>query len=161
MESIAEENSEGPQPNGTIPVTLDISGMYTNVPWTQGLAAFRESMESRDTKSVSTEFLLGLLMLVLSCNVFLFDGLLFMQLFGVAMGSRVAPTFACIFMGWLEVKILQAWLQMGGVQPHLWRRYIDDILFYWRGSEAELIEFIEFLNSSHPTIKFKCNKGEK
>ena len=76
------------------------------------------------------------------------------------MGSRVAPTFACIFMGWLEVRMLQAWLQQGGVQPHLWRRYIDDILFYWRGTEAELIEFVTFLNSFHSTIKFKCNKGD-
>ena len=36
---------------------------------------------------------------------------------------------------------------------------IDDILFLWRGTEEELISFVSFLNSFHPTIKFKCQKG--
>ena len=99
-------------------------------------------------------------MLVLSCNVFVFDSVLFMQLFGVAMGSRVAPTFACLFMGWLEAKMLSSWFTRGGVLPYLWRRYIDDILFFWHGTEAELLEFEAFLNSFHTTIKFKCKKGE-
>ena len=75
------------------------------------------------------------------------------------MGSRVAPTFACLFMGWLERRMLGRWLALAGIQPHLWKRYIDDILFYWRGTEAELLEFVAFLNSFHPTIKFKCKKG--
>ena len=45
-----------------------------------------------------------------------------------------------------------------GLQPYLWRRFIDDIWFLWRGSEEELIQFVEYLNSYHPTIKFKCKK---
>ena len=43
--------------------------------------------------------------------------------------------------------------------PLRWKRYIDDILFFWQGSEADLQEFISFLNNFHPTIKFKCKKG--
>ena len=75
------------------------------------------------------------------------------------MGTKVAPTFACLFMGWLEVMMLSAWGMGGGLAPHLWRRYIDDILFFWRGSEEELLEFVKFLNNYHPTIKFKCKRG--
>ena len=60
----------------------------------------------------------------MSRNVFEFLGKLFMQLFGVAMGSRVAPTYACIFMGWLEKKMLLDWTAL---KPILWKRYIDDI----------------------------------
>ena len=51
------------------------------------------------------------------------------------------------------------WKNKGGVLPHRWKRYIDDILFLWRGSETELLEFVHFLNTFHPTIKFKCKKG--
>ena len=47
----------------------------------------------------------------------------------------------------------------GAVFPHLWKRYIDDIIFFWRGTEAELLDFVSFLNTFHPTIKFKCEKG--
>jgi hypothetical protein len=156
---ISEENARGPQPAGSIPVTLDISGMYTNVPWGEGQEAFKEALDNRDNQSVPTDFLIQLVMLVLCCNVFVFDSVLFMQLFGVAMGSRVAPTFSCLFMGWLEKKMLHGWFLAGGIFPYLWRRYIDDIIFYWRGTEAELIQFVAYLNNFHPTIKFKCKAG--
>ena len=36
----------------------------------------------------------------------------------------------------------------------MWRRFVDDIFFIWKGSEEELKEFIEHCNNFHPTIKF-------
>ena len=42
------------------------------------------------------------------------------------MGTRVAPTYACIFMGALEVALLAAW---SGTKPRMFRRYIDDGFF--------------------------------
>ena len=33
-------------------------------------------------------------------------------------------------------------------------RYIDDIFFIWHGSERDLKEFLEVINTVHPTIKF-------
>ena len=55
--------------------------------------------------------------------------------------------------------MLGDWRLRGGVQPRMWKRYIDDIKFLWTGSEAELMEFVKHLNSFHPTIKFKCKNG--
>ena len=72
-------------------------------------------------------------------------------MWGTSIGTRLAPTYANIFVGWLEEKLLRTWT---GVLPYLWRRYIDDIIFFWRYSEEELISFLTFLNSCHPTIKF-------
>ena len=132
LQIVSEENDAGPQPPGTIRVTLDISGMYSNVPGTDGMTAFEEAMDKRDKQNIPTTFLLSLVMLVLSCNLFVFDGVPFLQLFSVAMGTKVAATFACLFMGWLELKMLADWW---GLQPYLWRRFIDDIWFLWRGSE--------------------------
>ena len=157
FQHLEEENSWGPQPGGTIPVTMDILGMYTNIPWQEGTDAFKEAMEQRVCKAVPTVFLITLLHLILSCNLFTFDGTLFLQLFGFAMGTRVAPTFACLFIGWLEKKMLQDWR---GHPPRLWRRYIDNIIFLWSGSKSELLEFVKFLNEYHPTIKFKYKEGE-
>ena len=150
-------NKNGSQTPGTISVTIDISGMYTNIPWDEGMQAFKEAMDKRADKRVPSTFLLTLLMLVLSCNVFTFNGNLSLQLFGVAMGTRVAPTFACLFMGWLERILLSTWT---GRQPNHWCLYIDDIWFLWSGTKEELLEFITLLNSVHPTIKFKCKEVE-
>ena len=40
------------------------------------------------------------------------------------------------------------------LQPRIWWRYIDDIFFIWEHGEDSLKQFIETLNSCHPTIKF-------
>ena len=54
---IQEENNRGPQPPGTIPVTLDISGMYTNVPLEEGLISFETAMNMREDQTIPTEYL--------------------------------------------------------------------------------------------------------
>ena len=81
---------------------------------------------------------------VLDGNIFEFNGKLWQQKIGTAMGTKVAPTYACLFMGWLEEQILQTW---SGPQPYMWRRYIDDIFFIWHGSIQELEEFIHYINN--------------
>ena len=48
---VEEVNQEGPQPHGTVPVTLDIVGMYNNVPVEEGLKAFEETMNKREDRS--------------------------------------------------------------------------------------------------------------
>ena len=160
LEMIEEENSQGPQPSGTIPVTLDIAGMYTNVPLEQGLLAFQAAMDKREDMTIPTEYLVRLMKFVCTSNIFVFDTKLFLQLLGVAMGSRSSPTFACIFVGMLEVVMLLSWSQTGGQMPYWWKRFIDDVLFLWRGSEESLLQFVDHLNASHPTIKFDCKAGE-
>ena len=40
------------------------------------------------------------------------------------------------------------------IQPTYYRWYIDDIFFIWNNSVMELEQFINHLNSIHPTIKF-------
>ena len=160
LQLIQEENARGPQPPGTIPVTLDIIGMYTNVPVDEGLHFFAKLMEDRVDKTIPTAFLLKLMKFVAESSVFVFDAELFLQLLGVAMGSRSSPTFACLFVRVLEALMLGAWEVQGGLLPHLLRRFIDDVFFLWRHGEAELMRFIAHLNSSHRTIKFEVAPGK-
>ena len=73
LELVQTENTLGPQPKEAIPVTMDISGMYNNIPWDEGMQAFQETMDRREVKPVPTSFLMTLLSLVLSCNMFVFN----------------------------------------------------------------------------------------
>ena len=121
----------------TIPVTMDVNSLYTNIPQEEGLRAFEESALNnpnlRPNPQLPPTILMTLLMFVLSFNTFVFNGNLFLQLWGTAMGTRVAPTYACIFMGALENPLLAAW---GGTKLRMYRRYIDDCLFlvvWYRG----------------------------
>lgn len=154
LRNFEQENLKGPQPPGSIPVTLDVSSLYTNIPLDEGINIFGKFLETRSDKSVPTTFLITLLTLVLTCNVLVFNNKYYLQRIGTAMGTRVAPTFACLFMGAIECLMLTSWK---GIKPHLYKRYIDDIFFFWTGTEQQLLKFIEHLNNFHPYLKFKAS----
>ena len=73
---------------------------------------------------------------------------------GTSMGSRVSPSWANLFYGVLEKKILQNCPQHLKQHIFLWKRFIDDILVIFTGSWEQFEEFFEYLNSTHPTIKY-------
>ena len=49
-----------------------------------------------------------------------------------------------------ETKALDNW----PIKPFVWLRLKDDIFMVWTHGATKLIEFIDYLNSIHPTIKF-------
>ena len=60
-------------------------------------------------------------------------------------------------MGFLEERMLESWLSVGGdCCPDDWLRFIDDCLFWWCGTPGDLLIFIHFVNNFHPDIKFTC-----
>ena len=66
------------------------------------------------------------------------------------MGTRLAPSFANIFMYHFEEKYVYPY----PLKPTIWLRYIDDIFMIWDHGRDELTEFINHLNSSNENIKF-------
>ena len=81
----------------------------------------------------------------------------FLQIAGTAMGTRVAPTYANIFMSDFENRHVYTYDK----QPLLWVRFIDDIFLVWTHGESELNKFITHLNSVHNTIKFTSEFSSK
>jgi hypothetical protein len=69
---------------------------------TIGLAACRKIWEQRTDQEPLTECLEEMLTLVLKNNNFTFDGNHYLQINGTAMGTKMAPSYANIFMGDLE-----------------------------------------------------------
>ena len=95
--------------------------------------------------------ILRLAELVLTLTSFKFGDHHFKQVRGVAMGTKMGPSFACLFMGYLEERIFQAYV---GVIPLLYRRFIDDCFGIAVGALQVLMDFINFVSSFHPSIKF-------
>ena len=73
-----------------------------------------------------------------------------LQKHGTAMGTRMAPSYANLFMG----KIEQQAMDISLLKLFIWWRFIDDIFTIWTHGEEYLKTFIGFLNSIHPSIKF-------
>ena len=151
-----ETLNEKPIPDGAFPVSIDVTGLYSNIPHQEGLDCLKEALDTREDQSVPTSFLITLMGLVLMWNIFEFDLRLFIQIIGTAMGTRAAPTFACLFMGRVDIWIRKA--AIVGVRNliHFYKRFIDDILIIWTGTEEEFLTFIKTINTLHPTIKFTC-----
>ena len=137
----------------TILVTVDVKSLYTCIPYVNGITACREALNSTlesnpDRPDISV--LISLLEIVLKNNTFEFDNKSYKQIQGTAMGTKLAPAYANIFMGELE----QAILSHAPYKSLFYKRYIDDILILWPHSELELNNFLTSMNSFHPSINF-------
>ena len=99
------------------------------------------------------QFAIKLIELVLTKNHFQFNDTDYIQKLGTAMGTRIAPAFAFLFMRKFEKDFLDSY----DVQPLLWLRFLDDIFMIWDDSEKKCFRFLYKLNNFHETIKFTYN----
>jgi hypothetical protein len=137
-------------PPNAFPVSIDVTGLYSNIPLTEGIKCFEDALNTRKYKTIPTSLLLTLLTLVLTLNIFKFGDRIFQQLMGTAMGTRVAPTFANIFMAMIDTKISNC----GKEHIHLSKRFIDDVFIIWTDTEEQFLNFMDEINNLHDTIKF-------
>ena len=137
-------------PPGTLLVTLDVKSLYTNIPHSEGVVACRSALNTRQVLQPPTEDLIQLITYILTKNNFVFQGEHYLQLQGTAMGTRMAPSYANIFMGALEEKVLSD----VDKKPDVWWRYIDDVFVIWTHGEECLIEFVNQINKMHTKIQF-------
>ena len=83
----------------------------------------QEWMVHNNISHKRTEFIKSLGNLVLKHNYFEFNGQIFLQQQGTAMGTRMAPNYAIIFMHKIETELLQK----SPLQPTFFKRFIIDI----------------------------------
>ena len=84
---------------------------------------------------------------VLKNNYFEFNNSVQQQISGTAIGTKFAPSYACIFMDGVETAFFYSEL----VKP--WLRYIDDIFFICLDGEKSLRSVLERLNGFHPNLR--------
>lgn len=141
-------------PAGGYLVTMDVASLYTNIPHAEGIAsavsAYAGSSQPRQLDKDTVETLLNL---VLKYNHFEFEDKHYLQISGTAMGTKMAPNYANIFMASLEIPFLAN----SAVKPIFYKRFLDDIFFVWADNEQSLLDFISNFNSLHPSICFTHN----
>ena len=87
-------------------VTTDASSLYTNIPHTKGTAAINRRLEEKGTDTLPKMFISNLTQQVLTKNYLRFNDKLYEQIQGTAMGTRMAPNCAIIFIHYLETNFL-------------------------------------------------------
>ena len=105
-------------------------------------------LNKRPVLQAPTHTLVRLAELVLTLNIFSFNGNFYRQTGGVAMGSRLGPNYACLFMG-------HAWAYRGtNLRSVHWNKHIDDIAGATSGSREEIKDFATYVNGFHPSLNF-------
>ena len=79
------------------------------------------------------------------------------QISGTAIGTKFSPSYACIYMDYME----NQFLKNEQIQPWIWFTYIDDIFFIWKASEKDLDGFLERLNNFHSNLKFTHERSRE
>ena len=110
---------------------------------------FQNTSKIFSNNSILTEDLVKIIEFVLKNNYFDFNSTVKHQIWGMAIGTRFVPPYACIFIDYTEKKTKKE-----QVQPWIWCRYIDYIFFIQTASGEELGEFLSRLYIFHFNLKF-------
>ena len=143
-----------PLHENAILVTDDVTSLHTNIPHEEGIESVLLYMKLNanilSPGSPSPHTIGVLLETILKNNNLSFMDRHFLQLVGTAMGTKVAPPYANLFMGHHEETIREAFIWA----IPFWKRFIDDIFLIFIGTTKQLLSMKDFMNHLHPTIKF-------
>ena len=141
----------GQPPEGTILCTIDVIGLYLNIPHDEGLAFLKDFLDSRVDKQVTTDTLIELAELVLKNNIFEFSDKTYKQIRGMTIGTKFAPPYCSTFYGSFRGKGLSKVKRnrmFGGGKL---------MIYFLFGNMVKRKELINEINSFHPTIKFTAD----
>ena len=134
-------------------VSYDVSSLSTNVPVDETIQlladkAFKNNWFNEKNKlNIKKTDLIKLLTLATKHRLFQFNGKLYEQVDGVAMGPPLGPLMANAFMCSLEEN-----LSKSKNLPSFYNRYVDDTLTKQSSLESE--SFLSILNNCHPSLSF-------
>ncbi|KAK6762864.1 hypothetical protein RB195_023533 [Necator americanus] len=130
--------------------TFEVTSLYTNVSNDVAMQAVHELLTQRQASlnmyGLSIRQIMTLINECLNCSIFRWSGQYYRQLRGLAMGQRLAPTLAIVFMAKIEKPIIDR-------KPLLYYRYIEDC-FVVCSTQAELDACFNLLNQQCLHIKF-------
>ena len=106
---------------------MDENSLCTNIPHADGVAACRAFLNEHNIQSDIATDMPILVYFILRHNTFTFNDKYYPQTNGSAMGTKMAPAYAIIFM---ESVLNSCWSSFPH-KPTVYYRYIDDIFMTW------------------------------
>lgn len=155
---LIEAIQEIPIPENSILCSFDVTNLYTNVPVDEAIELVRINLIKY--KKVPTPQIIEAiegLQLILSHNYFGFNGQIYKQHTGLAMGCSLAGTLANIFLDNLETNIFKNNPEIAKKIVY-YKRYVDDTLLLIKGDESDLLDIHQLFNNYHQNIKFTVEK---
>ena len=81
---------------------MDLRSLYTNIPNDEGKEAIKSFFKARSKpgENMLSKVINVFLTLILTLNSFIFNDKNYVQINGCSMGTKCAPTYASLYMGW-------------------------------------------------------------
>lgn len=130
--------------------------MYTNIDITEGVRTIVQLLSRNGYTPGQSTWYGKLLLWVLRNNYFSYGNITYKQVKGIAMGSKVPPAFANLFMMHHEIRMFKVINK-----PLIYKRYLDDV-FLVCNSEDEFQRMFSYMQNMTPSLKFtyvKCTKS--
>jgi|688.fasta_scaffold45346_3 hypothetical protein len=143
--------------------SLDVINMYPSIPIQELLNTIQETISKEpqilklNKYPTTPSTIITLLKTVLYTNFSHFNSTFYKQTHGVAMGTPCACTITDIFMCQYAHKNFFKWTY----QPRLYKQYRDDSFGLWLHGETTLLQYLDYLNTLHPSIKFTLSFGKQ
>ena len=132
--------------------TIDFKSLCTNIPVEDAINAIKILVWKFQDVIPNAEFVVELLEVILKNSLMTFDGEYFQQIFGVIMGTNVAPILANIYMAALENLLKEKCQANKIVWPLLFKRFIDDGFGITTASKTEFETWVNEFNTTRETI---------
>ena len=125
--------------------TLDISSLYTNIPHNEGTQAIKKFLAiHRDTNVLPhNSYIIELLEVVLTNTYFDFNAKHYHQKSGTAMGTKLAPSYANLFITKFEKIYVYTYHLSAHTMEKIYRWHFHDMAS-WHGFTIRI----------HPTFKY-------
>ena len=134
--------------------TIDFKSLYTNIPVEDAIKCIIELVNEYQDIIPNANFIIELLEIVLKNSLMIFDGEYFQQIFGVIMGTNVAPILANIYMANLERLLKEKCKTDINLKwPTLFKRFIDDGFGIMEGNISDFEYWVSEFNLLRETIK--------
>ena len=135
-----------------IMVSFDVESLFTNVPIDAAVQAALQRLENdpslADRTTLTPAQIADLLTFVLRSTYFQYNGSIYEQKDGAAMGSPVSAVIANLYMESFEEQAITT----SSYKPTIWKRYVDDTLTILDRGNVD--DFLQHLNNQQPSIRF-------
>ncbi|CAH8502173.1 unnamed protein product [Dicrocoelium dendriticum] len=133
-------------------ISFDAQSLFTNIPLLETVDYVCELARQLPIYTTFPETLLKEVLLRCTLNVqFTFNGEMYRQIDGVAMGSPLGPLLADIFMAKLEHGPLATHIR----ETEMYVRYVDDTFVLCK-SEKHAEQLLKAFNDAHKNLHFTC-----
>uniref|UniRef100_A0A0A9WSN7 Putative COX1/OXI3 intron 1 protein n=1 Tax=Lygus hesperus TaxID=30085 RepID=A0A0A9WSN7_LYGHE len=135
-------------------VSVDVSSLFPSINMNKLKNILEELIFSKMSDKIKAQFLLNLIYSCLDWNYFRFNGIVYKQKKGLAIGSPLSPLLAEVYMNHLEKIHIFNGNSTSIKSVKFYVRYIDDTFLIFQGSQRQIDNFLKFLNTIDPDIKF-------